>query len=296
MDLLYLLRMYMSSCELLDATLVYCFADIGSIMFHVVQILLHRPFVSYGHLQSVLPEVALDSFSTCAAAANRIAQYLESYNRVHSFKFVPFFLFYGSYVSATIHVRIAAQKHLDTDAFACLRRCLSVFDQNELNNPAVKKAKAVIQKLMDRMGVAPPENRARTPAASKSPQKETHLPPQVEKHPTSSNANVNALATPVTTPEMDLLQGWNLNDLDFDAILQSFGRPTPNFDGAAGANANLIASPVLLDQNINAPWSTSDMASTQAQGGPYDYLHTFGGSSMDDVLFGFNVSSREDDW
>ena len=260
-------------------------------MFHVVQILLHRPFVSYGHLQSVLPEVAIDSFSICAAAANCIAQYLESYNHVHSFKFAPFFLFYASYVSATIHVRIAAQRHLNSDAFACLRMCLSVFDQNELNNPAVKKAKAVIQKLMDRMGVKLPDTHSSTTATMPMPTpKDSCSAPTLKE--VDSEENFKNLATPIATPHMDLLQGWGFSDLDFDAILQSFGRPNPSVGNSAVPKNNFVRSPEMMNQSI--PWSTFGM--NQASSGPFDYVNQFGIGSMDDVLFGFDVSSKEDDW
>lgn len=256
-------------------------------MFHVVQILLHRPFVSYGHLQSVLPEVALDSWSTCAAAANCIAQYLKSYNRVHSFRFAPFFLFYASYVSATIHVRIAAQRHLDSDAFACLRMCLSVFDQNELNNPAVKKAKAVIQKLMDRMGIKPPDTCPPTIAAMRTSTDSCSSPEPMEivRAPDS-------LTTPIATPHVDLLQEWNFDDLDFDVILQSFGKSNAAIGTLSSSNDGFVAPPESMSQGV--PWLSSDIGRALPQ--TYDYANGFGAGNMDDVLFGFYVSSKEDEW
>ena len=239
--------------------------------------------MSYGHLQSVLPEVALDSFSTCAAAANCIAQYLESYNRIHSFKFAPFFLFYASYVSATIHVRIAAQRHLNSDAFACLRTCLLVFDQNELNNPAVKKAKAVIQQLMDRMGVKSPDD----PDAMGNMKTETWPPFTFEQE----LGNERIFAS--TTPQMNLPQEWNINDLDFEAILQSFSRPYPSAGEMYTPHTNFMTSQEeMMTQGV--PWSNSN--TNQPTLGSFDYMNQFGGGNMGDVLFGFDVSTREDDW
>ena len=260
-------------------------------MFHVVQILLHRPFVSYGHLQSVLPEVALDSFSTCAAAANCIAQYLESYDRIHSFKFAPFFLFYASYVSATIHVRIASQRHLNSDAFACLRMCLSVFDQNELNNPAVKKAKAVIQKLMDRMGVKAPDAESPTPVSIPVWKSESWTSSRFEPE-LGNESDSNTLASPAATSQMDLLQGWNINDLDFDAILQSFSKSTTGTGSISVPNPNFTTSQEMTNYGI--PWPASNLH--QAPLGSFDYMNQFGGGNIDDVLFGFDVSMKEDDW
>lgn len=147
-------------------------------MYHVVQILLHRPFVSEGHLQSALPAVALDSFSSCVAAADNIAQYLDSFNRAHTFNKLPYSLFYASYVSATIHVRIAAQKQLETNAYAYLRTCFLIFDQSGGGNTAANKARAVIQKLMDRTGVTLPSEGSFQSASA-----------HVQPDPTSGSSN-----------------------------------------------------------------------------------------------------------
>ena len=259
-------------------------------MFHVVQILLHRPFVSNGHLQEVLPDVAFESFSRCAAAANWIALYLEAYNRIHTFQFAPFFLFYASYVSATIHVRIAAQRHLTSDAFESLQTCLSVFDQNKSNNPAVKKAKAVIHKMMDRMGVKPPTKECQVPTST-SKSKGNARPSASKRSKTGKEKKVENLVTPVSTPQMALPEGCNINDLDFDAILQSFSRPDPGAGGLPIDDASLGLTPQALGNTWSAP--DSQLASADK----FAYVNQFGGGgNMDDGLFGFDVSSREDEW
>lgn len=117
-------------------------------MYHVLQILLHRPFLSYGHLHKRLPNMALDSFSTCASAAESIAMYLDSYKRTHTFRSVPYPLLYTAFVSATIHVRIAAQKQLETNAIVHLITSLRVFDANLEGRPSAQKARFRIEQLM----------------------------------------------------------------------------------------------------------------------------------------------------
>ena len=247
--------------------------------------------MSYGHLQSALPTVAFESFRTCAAAANCIAQYLESYNRVHSFQFAPFSLFYASYVSATIHVRIAAQHHLSSDASKSLQMCLSVFDQNELNNPAVKKAKAIIHKMIKRMGVQDPTETPRTSSARSAP-RVVARPSASAKAKPGTEWNFKDLATPVSTPQMALSEDWyfNMNNVDFDAILQTFSRPDPGAGGLFAMDPNQVTVPPILSNS----WSAADIN----QGATHNFtnMNHFGGGIMDDVLFGFDVSSREDEW
>ncbi len=260
-------------------------------MFHVVQILLYRPFVSYGHLQSVLPEeFAKESFGRCGVAANCIAQYLESYNRVHSFQFAPFFLFYASYVSATIHVRIAAQRQLTSGAFESLQMCLSVFDQNELNNPAVKKAKAIIIKMMARMGVQAPGRMSQTSVATSSKEKTRTSASKKSKSGTPNKAK--NLATPVSTPQkMDFLEDWtvNVNDIDFDAILQSF-RPNAGAVGPLGTDNSYAAAPQMMSNAWSAP-DTSQLGTND-----YTYMNQFGGGFMDDNGFAIGNENRINDW
>ena len=243
-------------------------------MFHVFKILLHRPFVQYGHLQSVLPDVAFDSFTSCATAANSIAQILESFRRIHSFRLAPYFIFYASYVSSSIHVRIAAQKHLQSNAYSSLKICLAVFDDNVRTNPAVKKAKAIIQNLMERMGVSIPEE---------MPSPQTALNSQIGaslngSSPSSgsqrriTDADANFQQYPIQ--QMNFAQDWNMQELDFEAILESF--ETSNGLGV-GAGSDIVPGSAQVPSYVATPFS-----------GPI--------GNMSDVLFDFDGSSPEGRW
>jgi hypothetical protein len=89
----------------------------------------------------------------CAAAAKEIVHLLRRYDKAFSTSRALYLISYATYVAATIHVRIAAQRGPGSEAHACLQTCLSVFQKNQQTNWAVKKAKIVIENLMKKMGV-----------------------------------------------------------------------------------------------------------------------------------------------
>ena len=76
-----------------------------------------------------------------------------AYNRTFSIRKAPYLISYATYVSATIHVRIAAQKPLGSEAHSCLQICLAVLNENQATNLVVSSARLTLSKLMKRMGV-----------------------------------------------------------------------------------------------------------------------------------------------
>ena len=134
-------------------------------------------------------------------------------------------------MSATIHVRVAAQKQLETDATNRLITCLRVFDENMKERSSAQRAKSVIEGLMSRMGVGKPS------AADPSPKTGTHSQessdPKVQGTSQETNANSGLQqepAFPQNRPELSSDLDWNINDLDFDAVLQSFDQWPTNLD------------------------------------------------------------------
>ncbi|KAK2062231.1 hypothetical protein LY76DRAFT_313637 [Colletotrichum caudatum] len=79
-------------------------------MYHVLTILLHRPFVADGHLYNTSRSISVNSFITCATSANSIVGILRAYDKVFSVRHAPYLISYATYVAATIHVRIAAKR------------------------------------------------------------------------------------------------------------------------------------------------------------------------------------------
>ena len=253
-----------------------------SIMHYVLRILLHRPFVSEGHLQSAQPTVALNSFSSCVAAADSIAQYLDSFKRAHTFQKAPYFLIYAAYVSATIHVRIAAQKQLETNAYEYLRTCFQVFDLCNEGNTAAVNCKNVIQRLMGRMGVSLPNegpfelDPSCVPASNVSWSKDATEPDQRSKDVEDNPDGGSDLgATQV--------QGWDFGDLDFDAVLQSFDQNSNT------ASRNLTHQPPTNTDTQQPDQATSDPFGLAGNMDISNSLgDTFDEGLDNDILFGFD--------
>lgn len=122
-------------------------------MFNVMMILLHRPFVSDGHLQSTSPSVASEAFSICSVAASEIDHILAIYERHFCMASTPYIISYATYVGATIHVRIAAQRAPGSEAHKSLQRCVDVLDLHQTVCWSARRAKRIVDNLISRMGV-----------------------------------------------------------------------------------------------------------------------------------------------
>jgi hypothetical protein len=87
----------------------------------------------------------------------KIVQLLRLYDQNFSVQHAPYLISYATYVAATIHVRIAAQRESGSEAHAGLSTCLLVFEKNQETNRAVRRARTVILNLMKRMNVTIPK-------------------------------------------------------------------------------------------------------------------------------------------
>ncbi|KFA79333.1 hypothetical protein S40288_03540 [Stachybotrys chartarum IBT 40288] len=122
-------------------------------MYHSLVILLHRPFVSDGHLQSVAPTAAAEAFSVCATAAFEIDNTLRLYAKKFCITAPPYFISYATYVAATILVRIAAQGRPGSNAHKCLRHCLSVLAEHRAHCLAPRQTIKILIGLVKRLKV-----------------------------------------------------------------------------------------------------------------------------------------------
>ncbi|KAL2075144.1 hypothetical protein VTL71DRAFT_86 [Oculimacula yallundae] len=249
-------------------------------MYNVLLILLHRPFVSEGHLHSTSRSIPANSFVVCAQAATRIVQLLRIYERTFSIRHAPYLIAYATYVSATIHVRIAAQLGPGSDSYAYLRTCLSVFVKNQETNWAARRAQSVIVSLMKKMHIELDASEELTPSAHPSTE--------------SSDNGPGTMAPPMSTGQIDNLDASggaygaphfqnhdHIVDLDMDAIINSFinaqnpspeefvPRQTPRSDGT------------FHDPRFHPQDEGWNMMSLPIEG-PYD-----------DALFGFNGAALD---
>jgi hypothetical protein len=138
-------------------------------MENVLHILLHRPFVADGHLHSTAPSIAKSSLTSCANAASTIVNIVRRYDKAFTIRRAPYLISYATYLAATIHVRIAAKRGASSEAHECLHTCREVFAQNAATNHAVRKAAAVIDGLMARMGVEIADSTVETSTRPREP-------------------------------------------------------------------------------------------------------------------------------
>jgi hypothetical protein len=176
-------------------------------MYNSLVILLHRPFASDGHLQSASLSAASDAFNLCTTAALEIHKTLQLYQEHFRMMSAPYFISYATYVSATIHVRIAAQRQPDSEAHKCLQNCLDALTKLGIRCRAPAKTRRILQGLMNRLKLD--VNSASTG------------PLQVQEGETPGDlANVTQVDPMNRNSEIDL--DYAFTGIDMDEILKTF--------------------------------------------------------------------------
>ncbi|OJJ68355.1 hypothetical protein ASPBRDRAFT_33628 [Aspergillus brasiliensis CBS 101740] len=243
-------------------------------LYNVLVILLHRPFVSEGHLHTADPSVAMSSFTTCTTAASSIIQLLQAYDNTFSIRRAPYLISYATYVAATIFVRVAAQRERVSRAHTNLRSCLDIFKKNQETNWAVRRAHNVILHLMDRMGVRLDDC---TAIADDSPGRMEHRTDQVTMSAEGSLGPAPAIGHE-SPPDIEP------SELDIEMVIQSFIRTQPRpADGELREPMDFSFGPTLPSSTNPAP-----IAPAVA---PYEEAYYY--PKFDDMLFGFNGSPQD---
>jgi hypothetical protein len=278
-------------------------------MYNVLLILLHRPFVSDGDLHSS-PSNAINSFLVCATAAKMIVKILRAYDAAFSIQRAPYLISYATYVSATIHTRIAAQREPGSDAHICLATCLDIFQKNQETNWAVRKANLIIQNLMKRMHVNVEDGQATGDLHEQPGEKGDNRVLRNGIAGSRDNGPHKDHLTHVINggqPTETIISATNAatdhaaSDLDIDAIIQSFIREqqtdrsqmlqydeaTPYQPAQWPPSAPYVPDVVLM-QDAQAQNLTHDLYSDN-----FSSERFFTQFSADDTLFGFNSSMTE---
>ncbi|KAJ3543638.1 hypothetical protein NM208_g3465 [Fusarium decemcellulare] len=199
-------------------------------MYNSLIILLHRPFVSDGHLQSASESAARDAFSHCATAALEIHRMLQLYRRHFCLKSVPYFISYATYVSATIHVRMAAQKEPGSGAHQCLRSCLEVLTEHQAKCHAPRRTMKILLSIMQRLRVDVGDF---STLVSSDCQIDINEPTGLGINPLRQNDAIQEIPGSASIPENDLPNDYQidfdlmLTDFNIDEIMKSFDF-TPN--------------------------------------------------------------------
>jgi hypothetical protein len=272
-----------------------------SAMFNVLLILLHRPFVSEGHLHSISPSIPANSFGVCTLAATKIVQLLRVYDRAFSIRHAPYFISYATYVSATIHVRIAAQTGPGSEAYASLRTCLSVFNENQETNWAARRAQTVIVNLMRKMKIQLPEEPAGRLYGADQTEGETHTSNQTRSTfgmsiPVSGDVAVRDTTTAHSFTDPGTIQMPNVPDLDMDAIISSFLNSQQanlmNYQSYSETQESSFTGENLPHNLPIDGFGTEYGTPTwDVMGMPVE-----GARTPDDMLFGFNGAALDGVW
>jgi hypothetical protein len=261
-------------------------------MYNVLTILLHRPFVADGHLYNTSRAISVNSFMSCATAADDIVQLLRAYDKAFSVRRAPYLISYATYVAATIHARIAAKRGPGSHAHSSLETCLAVFQENQETNWAVRRANAIVQSLMKRLGVV-------TPSVDNT---------QIDRG-TSGSSNSS---TPGASSSRSMGREASLHSLDIDGIIQSFVRereqenlhsapsgrtdtsdpaapvhslwlyPNTDITGVASHSGQHDAGNVAYESNGN--WMYTGQQQQLFEENPV---------TVDDLLYGFNGSALD---
>ncbi|KAL5315859.1 hypothetical protein ACEPPN_016732 [Leptodophora sp. 'Broadleaf-Isolate-01'] len=211
---------------------------------------------------------------------------------VLSLQHAPYLIAYATYVSATIHVRIAAQLGPGSEAYTCLRTCLNVFMKNQETNWAARRAQSVIVNLMKKMNIELAADEELTPAAAPPTSVDPSVSGNMEGQTTFSNPHTphdSGLGRPESSSLPPLHDP--IVDLDMDAIISSFifaqqPQPYNQSDGFAPVFNKTNHEGVPLDhfdQRIDDGWNMLDFGVD----GPFD-----------DTLFdpGFNGPALDGMW
>jgi len=281
-------------------------------MYNVLLILLHRPFVSEGHLAT--QSVASNAFGVCTIAATDIVRLLVAYDNSFSIKRAPYLISYATYVAATIHVRIAAQKDVNSEAHTYLAACLKVFKQNQETNAAVRRAHAVINNLMKKLKVdIHDDEHAGLGEIVRSNESTQRMGPAGDPHTARTAPMAWNRATPSTTRNHAVLDGsldlpTPTSELDMEVIIQSFMHDQPPAvdstqypvaqqipsaqwaqmpvgGGLSSLYPSQMTGPVVMDGHIDQGlW----------QGNGFDNVNDY---VFADTLFGFNSAVADGhDW
>ncbi|KAH8805191.1 fungal-specific transcription factor domain-containing protein [Xylogone sp. PMI_703] len=231
-------------------------------LYNCMIILLHRPFVSEGHLQSALPSVVSESFAVCSEAASDIDNILQMCERYFSLINVPYIISYATYVSATIHVRIAAQRSIGSDAHKSLQRCVDVLNIHQITCWSARRAKRIVDILISRMGVS-----LGTESANGT------------GDPAFPDIDIYEIMRTFTTEHQWASQPPRPHEQSSDPI---------NSDVTAGHNS--LLQPVTLDthgSNNNIPTADNMTFGSDYFTSLYDPIFGFNGSTFDDFDIGF---------
>lgn len=185
-------------------------------LFNVLIILSQRPLFTGSYSQTAGQGAAYESVNVCTTAANQIVQILRDYSRHFSISSAPYMLSYATYISATIHARIVAQKGRNSTSFQSLLLCRTILKEHQRLYAAAGKARANLDKLVAHLDISITENDDQKSTSVGNIANQQLI---VQESLPAFGASDLAPQTPeLQSPQLD----WELSDLDLEAIAQGF--------------------------------------------------------------------------
>ena len=178
-------------------------------------ILVHRPLITGGHGGVINSATAHESVNACTAAANQIVQILHDYSQHFSLSTAPYMLSYATYISATIHARIVAQKGSNSTVFQSLVLCRNILVEHRRLYAAAGKARENLDKLISHLGISADENERSSDSMQSFPRENLIMD---ESTNFAADMGLADRALEFGSPLMNL----ELSDLDLEAIAQGF--------------------------------------------------------------------------
>ncbi|KAK6837495.1 hypothetical protein RU639_001587 [Aspergillus parasiticus] len=191
-------------------------------LYHTLKILLHRPFVSDGHLRSASPSVAGIAFQACATAASAIHDTLGIYRKSFSMQLAPYSISYATYVSATIHARIAAHSPAGSRAHEYLQNCLSILTEHQRLYLGPKRALGVILNLIKVMNIDIGDSTVTASSPGEVIAQATYQGDSVRDPGHLASHHAGLFHTQTLPSDLDHDLQYDLPTYDIDAIIQSF--------------------------------------------------------------------------
>ncbi|KAJ5551385.1 Mediator complex subunit Med10 [Penicillium sp. DV-2018c] len=184
-------------------------------LYNVLIILVHRPLI-IGHDGVINSTTAHESVNACTAAANQIVQILHDYSQHFSLSSAPYMLSYATYISATVHARIVAQKGSNSNVFQSLVLCRNILSEHTRLYSAAEKAKGNLDKLTSHLGISAVDDSQQTGALGNSFPRENVA--MEESRSLARDTGFGDRVLEFGSPLINL----ELSDLDLEAIAQGF--------------------------------------------------------------------------
>ncbi|KAH7317028.1 fungal-specific transcription factor domain-containing protein [Stachybotrys elegans] len=117
-------------------------------LYHTLIILVHRPFISDGHMRAA--GTPLRSWERCSEASHHISHIVRSFRSAFTLASAPYVLGYTIYVACTIHVRNVASQ---TQHASLLREGLRWLEELCIANPGISRPLGIIKRMMSDNGL-----------------------------------------------------------------------------------------------------------------------------------------------